>query len=729
MGVRLPTAQDVDQANLGALRAPTLKVTADDFGAGLGKGLQEAGTEIQAVALDEYNKDNEADFDRLKSDFSKRMRGLERGTLNEATGQYEGGYKALKGEAAVAGRLEYENRVDEAYQEVLGQAANKTVARKFESWGLGRSDITKGALADHEQAQRVLGRERAAEDYVTDQQEEAINYSSGGYAASSKFIDDAEVKLVSYYMSSDVGMTRDEAVTKARQKTTEMHVKVVDFLASEVGGAEAAQKYLEDAVAAGKINASSLAAVRNRIKEPKLLRTAQEAGDTAAKKFNLQQPGGAAKAQAWVHQNYEGEEERAAIAEVNARISEAQALERGQTASTARTAVDAAVTGVDLTTPAGRLAAQKKVDGIKDAETRAQAQQFLNGEVTRAKAMDELERKQTTAGVLENAKKHYDLSDPAQAKMAVQVYGGLYAGEQRDDILKAIRTEADAQWQQKRREDTVRFDAAVEASLADARAKKPLNNSLLRGLSEKERLYVERKHAEARALAENPNHLRTGDGGTTWAEFYDVSRDPEKLASYTLAQLKTAFEMGVTDDQWRKTILPTWASISRSVEARQYAQDNAEAVHAGVTRKQRVDNAMVAAGLNPKQEKQWGAFSTEFDARVRAQDAGKDTDKQQAILDQMVKEKIVYDKAERIGGVALSSDAEKLWYMMTAGDKETMAEDMNLSQSDQDKFVSVFDELARQLRTAKPRPLPVTRANIIYAWKAWQQTQTGRKGP
>ena len=89
----------------------------------------------------------------------------------------------------------------------------------------------------------------------------------------------------------------------------------------------------------------------------------------------------------------------------------------------------------------------------------------------------------------------------------------------------------------------------------------------------------------------------------------------------------------------------------------------------------------------------------------------------------------MYDKAERIGGVALSSDAEKLWYMMTDGDKETMAEDMNLGQSDQDKFVSLFDELARQLRTAKPRPLPVTRANIIYAWEAWQKTQTGRKGP
>lgn len=115
----------------------------------------------------------------------------------------------------------------------------------------------------------------------------------------------------------------------------------------------------------------------------------------------------------------------------------------------------------------------------------------------------------------------------------------------------------------------------VEQEAAQAKAQDDLFNDLsvraaegervsafeMRGLTVRRRQYIEKQMENARRLAIDPDYLRPGDDGATLARFYADVADRATFARLSLADVKAAYELGVTKEVWEKKILPVWSEL------------------------------------------------------------------------------------------------------------------------------------------------------------------------
>lgn len=201
----------------------------------------------------------------------------------------------------------------------------------------------------------------------------------------------------------------------------------------------------------------------------------------------------------------------------------------------------------------------------------------------------------------ERASKDHEIAGRAQGLYVGISSGGAVGYEARQaaiddiedaDLKAAVQKLSDAEETRRqameKAEDKLRFDTASEA----AHNNQPLTPDLLKGLSPRERAYVEEVKAEAELTAADPDHKRIGDGGTTWLAYLTMAGDPEAFGSLTEQELRERFEMGVTKEQFENTIAPAWAAARRGVVAAEAKQP----VTAQRSRSQIVEQALKAAG-------------------------------------------------------------------------------------------------------------------------------------
>ena len=232
----------------------------------------------------------------------------------------------------------------------------------------------------------------------------------------------------------------------------------------------------------------------------------------------------------------------------------------------------------------------------------------------------------------------------------------------------------------------------------------------LEGLTQREKDYVKKRENEKNLQNADPDYNRPGDGGGTWKKWVNDSSDTKAVADMSLRDLEADYEQGVTKKQFETVILVEWRA-HRLALGKSIDRSDAKTGPSGMTEVQRKTAAFKnATGLDKSDHgDEYTAFEVEYDRRVQEEGAVKSSDKTK-ILDQMIKEKIVFDKSD----TWFSADESKNLNALTKEEMKTFAVDAEIPKKDQDLFIANIQVMASKLRGAKKK---VSRANILALWK------------
>ena len=209
------------------------------------------------------------------------------------------------------------------------------------------------------------------------------------------------------------------------------------------------------------------------------------------------------------------------------------------------------------------------------------------------------------------------------------------------------------------------------------------------------------------------DHLRAGDGGKTWAKWVDDSSDHAAIENMSLRQLQTTYETGVTKQQFETTVLPEWRAI-RIAAGKTVDKDAKATGFGGLTAAARIQSSFEQASGRLKKDDGPGfnVFRMEYDRRVLAANTKEPTELN-AILKDMVKDSIVYDKGNFVGA---SDDIANAW-TLTPEQLNEFSADAGKAIKDEDDFEKEYFNVLNALEQSG---WPITRDNIINGYnKNW----------
>jgi len=300
------------------------------------------------------------------------------------------------------------------------------------------------------------------------------------------------------------------------------------------------------------------------------------------------------------------------------------------------------------------------------------------------------------------------LTETSEAAALAKVRSS-FSGEDEVAVLKEVKLRFAEKERLRKRAEEERFDF-VSKKAADPGSPR-LTEVELHDLSEREKKYVKAVEQDKILRAADPDYDRKGDGGETWKKWHDDSSDWEKVGKMTRRELEIAYELGVTKKQFEETIVREWRGYQQALGKKAEAEDMSATGASGMTELQRVAASFeVSTKLKKKDSPEaFTAFQVEYDERVRQADARK-PDEKARILDEMVKEKIIWDKSD----VWLGSDAEQNVSVLTEEQRLTFAKDADIPSSQRQAFSDNLANIVDDLRASKAK---ISRANILTLFK------------
>lgn len=229
----------------------------------------------------------------------------------------------------------------------------------------------------------------------------------------------------------------------------------------------------------------------------------------------------------------------------------------------------------------------------------------------------------------------------------------------------------------------------------------------------REKDYIRTVEYERDMTAADPDWKRPGDGGKTWTKWHKDSSDLSKIENMSHATLVATYETKVTKKEFEGTILQEWRAIR--VAAGKTVDKDADATgFGGLTALQAQKTAYFrSSGVKADDDSAgWVSFQGEYQRRTLAANNGKGTKEPSeldAILNDMVKAKIIYDE----GNWGVNSDDEANAWVMTEDQKLSFGEDADLDNKQ--AFADNFNDILVAIQNSGKR---ITRENILKVWEA-----------
>jgi hypothetical protein len=326
----------------------------------------------------------------------------------------------------------------------------------------------------------------------------------------------------------------------------------------------------------------------------------------------------------------------------------------------------------------------------KEAYTQAEAKHKAEGETKKGEQADALKDAQVDA-----------IDDPKQALEAYQAIKGeegtltektarVNANKKLEAAVK-ILTIAHLEKEEKQRvaqnkvDDAKRFDDLATRAEGWKNGDPEITSVDKNGLDSREKTYIDKKIDEAK----NPHEKRTGDGGKTLTAYSEVA-GAGKFKDMTLREVKVAYEMGVTKEEW-DYIQKHWVALNE-------ADDKTGTVKkgpSGMAELQRVKNAAEKLGISlAKNSKKFTEFQIEYDNAVRDEKAVS-VEHKAKILDWLVKE--TGKEIQTVKGKYWFDSHEKV-RNMDDGDKADLAERLGMKGQEAIDFAESWNNLIGRLR-------------------------------
>ena len=265
-----------------------------------------------------------------------------------------------------------------------------------------------------------------------------------------------------------------------------------------------------------------------------------------------------------------------------------------------------------------------------------------------------------------------------------------------DEMARILKEADDLDKAQEKKEKEVIFEKAREK----AERGETVTSSDLKGLGPDKMLKalesLKKTTQHAKMLNVDSNYQRVTIP-SVWIKYITESADLKSWGDVTPQQLIDTYKDGLSSQHWDR-VLDDWKGNQKALGK---AADKEEPRGAeGMTKARRVKDSFKKTGLDIEENSdQYDLFHRIFDERVRAGQV-KTVEGEVEILDNMVKEYIVYDKDD----IKITKDSKKFVWDMGPEDIEDMAGDLGYRGEDKKLFMEKFKPLINRMRELKIVP-------------------------
>jgi hypothetical protein len=269
-----------------------------------------------------------------------------------------------------------------------------------------------------------------------------------------------------------------------------------------------------------------------------------------------------------------------------------------------------------------------------------------------------------------------------------------------NEIARVLKEADDLDKAKEKKEEEVVFEKAREK----AESGKTVTSSDLKGLGPDKTLKaldsLKKTTHHANMLKADKNYQRVTKPAV-WEQYIAESSNLKSWGAVTAQTLIDTYKNGLDPTKW-DIVLNDWKGTQRALGK---ATDKEPRGAEGMSKAIRVKDSFKKAGLDIKKDSdKYDYFYREFDERVRRGEV-KTVEGEVKILDELVKEYIVFDKSDNW----LTKDSKKFVGRMDAEDIEDMAGDLDYKGEDKKLFMEKFKPLIERMRVVGIDP---TRAEI-----------------